>query len=84
MISRFVAQRLFGQTVCIVFLHSQQTAGLSAFLTFAPARMLQDARMAGLMKLRCGVGTAGEWPVWAGRYAPEERRTADIRCNGCE
>ncbi|GAA6202323.1 hypothetical protein [Aquicoccus sp. SU-CL01552] len=34
--------------------------GKVRFLTFTPARMLQDARTTGLVKLRCGDGTTGE------------------------
>ena len=39
---------------------------LYAFLTFTLDRMLQGSRMAGLAKLRCGVGMTGECPLRAG------------------
>ena len=38
----------------------------SAFLTLVPNRMQLHARMAGLVKLRCGVDTTRDWWVWAG------------------
>ncbi len=44
----------------------KETTFWSATQTFAAARMLQEARMAGLMKLHCSVGTIGEWLVRAG------------------
>lgn len=34
-----------------------------------PPRMLHDARMAGLVKLRCSAGNLGERPLWADRVA---------------
>ena len=48
-------------------MHSKGMAVLfwSAFLTFIPVRMLQAARMADLVKLRCGVDTIDEDRQWA-------------------
>lgn len=48
-----------------LFLYSPRNGALSAFLTSAASLMLRDARMAGLLKRRCGDGTSCERPIWA-------------------
>ena len=44
------------------------------------SKLLRDARMAGLVQLRRGIGHIGEWQLKAASVVRYERRRADIRC----
>ena len=55
-------------------------AALSRSADLHSSKMLQVARMSGLVKLRCSGGHLGERQQWAGRDHPREQQMLDLSC----
>jgi len=45
----------------------------------SPPKMLRDARMAGLVKLQCGIRHMGQWRLWAVYFGQPRLGSADLQ-----